>query len=240
MPQKLTTERFIEKAKEVHGNKYNYSKVEYIFSQKKVTIICSIHGEFEQRPNDHLMGKGCYLCGKISSSNKNSSTLEEFISKAKEIHISKYDYSLVKYINTQTKVKIICPVHGIFHQTPHKHLSGNGCPKCSSSKGENRIRSYLIQNNILFEEQKRFKNCKNKLPLPFDFYLHRYNTLIEYDGELHFNKSRRKNSNEKFQKTIKHDKIKNNYCAENGINLIRVSYLVEDVEGFLDKGIERS
>ena len=127
----LTTEDFIRKAKEVHGDKYDYSKVEYVNGKTKVCIICPMHGEFWQRPGGHLGGKGCPRCGVAKRSTSKSSTTEEFVRKAKEIHGDKYDYSKVEYTKAQTKVCIICPEHGEFWQTPNGHLSGAGCPKCA-------------------------------------------------------------------------------------------------------------
>lgn len=122
----LTTEEFIQKAKGIHGNKYDYSLVECKNSGTKVKIICPKHGEFEQVPSNHLMGNGCGKCaGNIKLTNG------EFIKKAKQIHGDNYDYSLVKYVNTDTNIKIICPVHGEFEQRPSVHLKSQGCPRCS-------------------------------------------------------------------------------------------------------------
>ena len=122
----LNRENFQEKAKEIHGDKYDYSKVEYINTKTKVCIICPVHGEFWQTPDKHINRKhGCQKCAKNCKQ-----TLEQFVEKAKEIHGDKYDYSKVEYINTDTKVCIICPEHGEFWQTPHMHLKKQGCPKC--------------------------------------------------------------------------------------------------------------
>ena len=126
MGKKLTTSEFVKRAREAHGNKYDYSKVEYAGTHKNVCIICPKHGEFWQRPDIHLNGNGCPKCGIESI----SSTKEEFINKAREAHGDKYDYSKVKYVNNHTDVCIICPEHGEFWQTPNSHLKGNGCPKC--------------------------------------------------------------------------------------------------------------
>lgn len=123
--KKLTTLEFIEKAKKVHGNKYNYSKVVYINNRSKVCIICSQHGEFWQEPYNHLKGFGCCECG-----GHKKYTNDDFISKANKIHNNKYDYSKVEYVNTDTKVIITCPEHGDFLITPHHHLNGVGCTKC--------------------------------------------------------------------------------------------------------------
>ena len=127
---RLTTKEFIKNAKEIHADKYDYSKVDYKNSSTKVCIICSDHGEFEQRPGDHLKGKGCPRCGVVSSSDKNRSNTENFIEKAIEIHGNRYDYSKVDYKSATTKVTIICPTHGKFEQTPNNHLRSQGCPDC--------------------------------------------------------------------------------------------------------------
>lgn len=129
-----TTKEFIENAKKVHGDKYDYSNVNYINSKIKVNIICHKHGQFEQTPNDHLNGHGCKKCGIEIATIKNRKKLEDFIKKAKEIHGNRYDYSKVDYINCKTKVNIICSEHGEFFQTPNSHLFGRGCPGCSGTK----------------------------------------------------------------------------------------------------------
>ena len=124
-----TTEQFIEKCSKIHNNKYDYSKVKYTHNKDKVCIICPEHGEFWQVANLHLGGCGCPRCNK-----SNKLTIESFIEKAKQIHSNKYDYSKVKYVNSQTKVCIICPEHGEFWQTPNAHLNGHGCRKCDNER----------------------------------------------------------------------------------------------------------
>ena len=127
----MTLDGFIKKAKEVHGDKYDYSKVEYKNSKTKVCIICPIHGEFFQTPYNHLKGFGCSKCGHEKTSSAKTSNTSTFIEKAMSVHNDKYDYSKVNYVKSNEKVCIICPRHGEFWQTPNKHLSGNGCPKCA-------------------------------------------------------------------------------------------------------------
>ena len=126
MAKKLTTEEFIAKAKKVHGDKYDYSKVIYESAVKKVCIICPVHGEFWQTPNSHLSGGGCLKC----ATKQTIFTTEQFIAKAREVHGDKYDYSKVKYVSGNQKVCIICPEHGEFWQRPYNHLKGQGCHKC--------------------------------------------------------------------------------------------------------------
>lgn len=127
----ITTENFIEKAKSVHGDKYDYSKVEYKNNNTKVCIICPKHGEFWQTPESHLQGCGCPDCVGLKKWDT-----EKFIAKAKEVHGDKYDYSKTHYINKRTKVTITCPIHGDFIQCAHNHIQGQGCPECGKEKNK--------------------------------------------------------------------------------------------------------
>jgi hypothetical protein len=128
MTVRLTTRDFITKATSQHGDKYDYSLVDYVNSQTKVKIICADHGQFEQNPKHHSRGRGCYkCCGGVNLG------AETFIKRATEKHGGRYDYSLVDYVTNKTKVKIICHQHGVFEQIPNSHLNGNGCPECGGS-----------------------------------------------------------------------------------------------------------
>jgi hypothetical protein len=129
---KYTGEKFIEKAIEVHGDKYDYSLVEYIKSDKKVKIICKEHEIFEQTPRDHLTGRGCSYCGKLNRAKKQTFTQEQFIEKAIKVHGENFDYSQVEYVNSQTHIKLKCNICGYeFSQVPNSHLQGYGCDKCA-------------------------------------------------------------------------------------------------------------
>ena len=134
---KYDTKSFIEKAKEIHGDKYDYSKVEYVNQATKVCIICPKHGEFWIRPSHHINSgrnsRGCPKCGDIERRKNTRKNTEWFIKKAKEIHGDKYDYSKVNYIHSMSGVCITCPIHGEFWQTPNRHLSHHGCPKCGGN-----------------------------------------------------------------------------------------------------------
>ena len=131
MSKPLTKEIFIERARKIHGDKYDYSKVEYIDNKTKVCIICPIHGEFWQRPYEHWHGKGCKKCANEIIGNTLRKTTEQFIKDAKKVHSDKYDYSKVEYKGAHTKVCIICPKHGEFWQTAGSHLQGQGCLECA-------------------------------------------------------------------------------------------------------------
>lgn len=144
--EQSNTEDFIRKAKEIHGDKYDYSKVNYTYNRGKVIIICSEHGEFIQIPHDHLHGSGCSKCFEKKRGESQKLNTEDFIRKAKAVHGNNYDYTKIKYINTHTKVIIICPEHGEFSQTAANHLQGQGCVKCSGR--------YTITTNEFIDKAK--------------------------------------------------------------------------------------
>ena len=129
MSRRLTTEQFIEKAKAVHGDRYDYSSVNYVNFLTNVTIICPDHGPFPQTPGNHLSNKGCRDCGGTKPL-----TTETFIEKAIALHDDRYDYSQVEYVDIFTSVTIICPDHGPFPQVPHDHLAPSGCRACAGTK----------------------------------------------------------------------------------------------------------
>ena len=121
------SQKFIDKVKEFHDNKYDYSKVNYVNNKTKVTIICPVHGEFEQIPSAHY-NHGCDKC-RVDNNRK---SIEQFIKDANNIHDEKYEYSKVDYLNTTTPVKIGCTTCGTyFTQRPNDHLNGSGCPVCN-------------------------------------------------------------------------------------------------------------
>lgn len=148
-------------------------------------------------------------------------TLKEFIEKAKKVHNNKYDYSLVEYKNSTTKIKIICPIHGIFMQSPITHYK-SGC-QCCSSHGEEKILNYLNNKDLKFFKEYKFDDLFDKRRLSFDFYLPEYKLLIEYNGIQHyknvFNKQRKK-----FLLQKHHDWLKRKYAKENGYRLLTIPY----------------
>lgn len=139
-----STSEFIEKSIKIHGNKFDYSKVEYIGSHIKVCIICPEHGEFYQPPTNHLSGNGCPKCAwKYKRGKYRLTTLETFLTQAKGIHGDKYDYSKVKWKNTYTSITIICPIHGEFTQVPQNHIRLKcGCRKCGREIANSKVNKY--------------------------------------------------------------------------------------------------
>lgn len=122
---------FIEAARIIHGDKYNYSSVQYVDAKTKVIISCPAHGEFEQSPTNHLSGNGCPKCGREESRKKHRLSTEEFVNKAQSRHGDKYRYDDVEYGGTREEVAIVCSKHGTFRQRPNDHLSGRGCASCA-------------------------------------------------------------------------------------------------------------
>lgn len=274
-------DKMLYKAKSIHGDKYDYSKFEYINSRTKVCVICHKHGEFLQRIDHHLKGSGCPKCAGVASvsfdefstraKNKHNNfysyientyintgskvgivcpkhgvfyqlvsshllgcgcpkcnggirlDVDSYISKAKKIHGNYYDYSMVEYVNAKTKVKIICPRHGVFLQEADSHLCGKGCPKCKSSILENMVMNSLNKNNILYDYQYKISEMGKK---SYDFYLPSFNLIIECQGEQHFspvNFSSRMSDDEQlnfFNERINLDYHKYNAAINNGIDIV--------------------
>ena len=209
----MATDGFIKRCKEIYGEKYDYSKVEYVNNHTKVCIICPEHGEFWQIPNNHLSGYGCRACG----IEKQTSTKEEFIKKARKVHGDKYDYSKVDYVNAMTKVRIICHEHGEFWQTPKEHIRGYGCPKCNLSHLERSVMNYLDDMEITYDYQKRFKWLGMQ---SLDFYLPDYNVGIECQGGQHFFHVEHFGGDKGFKKTLERDKRKKELCDKHWVKLL--------------------
>lgn len=218
--KRLNTQTFIEKARKVHGDKYNYSKVNYINNKTKVCIICPEHGEFWQTPSRHLCGDRCPMCFKSEKK-----TTEQFIEEAKEVHGNKYDYSKVNYQGNKKKVEVICPKHGSFFMTPLYHLQGHGCLYCNESHLERDVNSILEKLGLLFIRQKRFDWLGKK---SLDFYIPKYKLAIECQGEQHFMVLKYFGGDDEFKKRVKYDISKNVECEENNVKIL---YIVSNNDG---------
>lgn len=136
------TQTFIKKSSIVHNNKYDYSKVKYVNNSTLINIICPEHGEFCQLPSNHLKGEGCYECGRVRTNTKRIIPIKVQLEKCKEVHNNFYDYSLVtENTKAMDKIKIICPIHGVFEQILNNHLRGEGCYKCGRDKTQEKQRT---------------------------------------------------------------------------------------------------
>ena len=222
--KKITnTKEFIEEAKKIHGETYDYSKVEYKISMEPVTLICKTHGDFQIRPNNHISNEyGCFKCGhnmKIFSTN-------EFIEEAQQIHGDTYDYSKVVYSKMTGKVKIICRnCNEEFEQTASNHITHRQGCSCFKKKTETKLHDALkqIYSTIIKEFKKSW--CKNKRYLPFDFCIPELKIIIELDGKQHFC-----DINffpQPFIERHERDVYKEKCANENGYHTIRI--LQEDV-----------
>lgn len=303
---RLKKDDFIQKAKSIHGDKYDYSKVDYINNYTKVCIVCPKHGEFWQSPKNHLIQMGCPSCGKESTKEKRLRTNDEFISDCKRIlgdylffdktnyvhskkkviitcpihgdfsvypcqvyrgegcpkcsseqrkkenanrffenanikYECKYDYSKSIYINSQTKLEVICPKHGSFWITPNTHLTYCGCPHCSESSGEKMVRERLSKYKINFKQEFFIRNdnllCLNK-NFRVDFYLPDYNTIIEYNGIQHYEENAMFNMRT-LEQQQERDYALRQYCNENKIKLIEIPYTeYNNIEEILTKELK--
>ena len=231
---------FFTEAKKKHGDIYDYSDVNYINRKNKIKIICKKHGTFEQSPANHLIGQGCPECGKIKTRIKK----HEFIKRANKVHKGYYDYSNLNFYMASKKLSIICPVHGVFNQNGSAHLIGQGCPRCKSSKGEEKIMSWLLSNSIGFEAEKKFKKCKFVKQLRFDFVLNKSDgrlIAIEFQGKQHYKVSSNNffGGKEAFIKRQKRDQIKRDFCKKEGIKLIEIPYWdFDNIEEILTKELD--
>jgi hypothetical protein len=251
-PTRKTTEVFIQQARILHNDKYDYSKTVYILNNIPVIVICPHHGEFATIPQNHLKihknknwkATGCPSCGKelvISRNKAGTLTDQEFLDRAQEIHDYRYEY-ISTFAGYHYPIIIKCNKHGEFKQTANNHLRGTGCPRCKNSKGSTKVAKILTSVNIDYIPEYSFDDCKgDKKELFFDFYLPSLNILIEYDGEQHYRpvrfnpKMTMAQAQTVFDKAKRYDFIKNQYCLVKNIRLIRVPYFEKDMKGFLHR-----
>lgn len=232
--QTLTKEKWIENARKIHGDKFDYSQCEYTGSHIKTRIICRDCGNvLHQSPHSHLV-RGCSVC-----SRKHKYSTEEWVELARKSHGGAYDYSRTEYKGANEKVLIICPRHGGFWQTPREHISGNGCPVCGKNKGEGRVAAFLETkgyrlNETYFVEQT-FSGCEDKAPLRFDFYIPTKNLLIEYNGIQHYESRELFGGERQLHIQRHHDWLKRKYARDHGIRLLTIPYTrYGDIPALLD------
>lgn len=224
--RRSTRDQFVKRAKEVHGNKYDYSEVVYKSARHKVGIRCLTHGVFEQIPSQHLRGKGCQICM------SQRLTKDEFIKRSKQIHGKKYDYSQVAYLNAHEEVDIGCPQHGFFKQSPNSHMRGFGCRKCGGLKSENNVEQKLIASFPKYRLMRHFRvySTVHKRRRYFDFVICRSggeHVVVEYDGEQHFRPVRfggisKQRALDNLQKQKEIDRMDIELCHGLGWTLFRI------------------
>lgn len=242
--KRISFDKFVVMARQKHGDKYIYDPHDFAsdtkdhHGKKWLTIECIKHGKFNQRMGRHLTGDGCFECSKEQRAEVRRTSFEDFVEKANKVHNGIYKY--VGFVGTfknvdATKIEAVCSSHGNFVQSVHSHLAGNGCAKCSLSKGERKIREWLDDKKVEYEIQKKFDACRNtetNRHLKFDFFVPKFNALIEYDGPQHFEYGgfvgKHKITKSELESVKKRDKIKNKFAKDNGFSLIRIRYDLQD------------
>ena len=239
--KKKTTEEFMNEISLLDDSNEYQLLSEYKNNKEKINfkhLLCN--KEFKMRPNDFLNGYRCPHCYGNTANKKTTEEIKEKIYKLVGDEFSMID----EYINCREKIKLRhnkCGTEFLIKSNEFIVL-GNRCPYCKSSKGEKLIQNFLEKNNIKFISQKRFNNCRDKLPLPFDFYLEDYNLCIEYDGEFHYEVKKfvegKDYNKQQLELTQKHDRMKNEYCENNNIKLLRISYKEkDDIERIIDEAL---
>ena len=174
-----STDWFIDKAKKVHGDMYDYNNADYLRNKEKIKIVCEKHGEFEQTPADHLQGRGCQACAKEYTAEQVRLSFNEFVTRATSVHGDRYKYN--NYIDYETPVEIICNDHGVFLQKPGIHIGGCGCSKCTTkdSKAERDIRAFVKSLDIDVEDSGNRIIIK---PKELDIVIPSKRMAIEHNG----------------------------------------------------------
>ena len=198
---------FEEKAFTIHNNFYSYNESSYVSLGKNMEIICPTHGSFTQKPEKHLMGRGCMKCA-----GNFPLTLDDFKKRADKVHRNSYDYTTSEYNGINHPIDIICKAHGKFSQQAAAHLKGSKCPKCahSISVSEDEIVKIIesMGLNVIVRNRKIIK------PYELDIYIPELNKAIEFNGTYwHYS--------EKHFIPGKHG-LKSKLCRQKGIKLLHV------------------
>lgn len=218
-------EQFLEEMLTINSDIEILSK--YINNKTKVKYKCKKCGQIHECIAQHLLrGVGCPNCYNESK----KTTIKDFINRANKIHSSKYDYSKVKFNVLKDKVVIVCPKHGEFEQEAGAHLQGRGCPKCQRTYGEQLIANWLDLHCIDYVEQYPLQI--NDILLKLDFYIPKYNIIIEYNGEQHYKYVPyfHKGGMTDYDKQVSRDNLLKEYCINNKILLLQIKYNLKNEE----------
>ena len=214
--------------REIYGDLYDYSLAEYNGMHHKIIVKCNKCGNiFEVEPSNHKKGRGCPFCALEKKKEKLRLPVDIVKERIAEKFCDKYDLSEIVYNNVDEKIKLICPEHGEFWQTPFMLFKGCGCQKCGQSVLENEIQTFLNKNNIENVFEKSFEWLGKQT---LDFYLPQHNAAIECQGRQHFAPQRfggvnKEEAENKYKDTIKLDEQKRKLCSENGVKLLYYSNL---------------
>ena len=227
-PQKLTQEEYERRVKE----KVPTIKIlsEYKGGTSPITFQCLVCGKISTtQARVPLMGEGCINCRNNKLSQIQTKKTETFVKELEKVHPN--IKILEEYRGSHTKIRYLCTECGYEHSaTPTNLLTGYGCPRCkSTSKGEEKIEAFLKESGIKYEKQKCFDDCRDQLPLRFDFYLPDYDILVEFQGEQHYRVgycfgSTKEEAEKGFEILVKHDEIKREYCHRTGHTELEICY----------------
>ena len=214
-----STDEFIKKAQNIHGDLYDYTNVKYINNKTHILLKCNgCLNSFKTTPNMHIQQK----CGCPSCYGNNQITKKDFIKKFINIHGSEFKFDKLEVQKANDIIIIYCNTHGYYNTTQKKSLYlKNGCPNCSESRGEKMVRLFLEKNNLTFQREYIIKSLGN---YRFDFFIPSKNTIIEFDGKQHFQPIPFFGGIRALRKTKHNDYIKTMYCINNHINIIRIKY----------------
>lgn len=215
-------DHYISRARERHGDRFSYPGISYKGRAAYLTVVCPVHGEFEQNAQDHITGEGCVKCSFPLHSQ------ETFVTLAKAAHNGRYSYEKSVYRKALEKVRIICPTHGEFWQTPSSHINdGQGCPRCAGvgpSSGQIEIAEFLREHaEVVLEERLAPSNKR------LDLYLPAHSLAIEYHGLVWHST--------KFSKDPKKDHAKHKLAEAKGI---RVIHIYQDEWKFRQEVVKRT
>ncbi len=213
---------FIEEAKRIFPE-YDYSKVDYFNDETEIIVICKEHGEFKTTPNRLLSNHQCNKCADALRSEKKTYSIDELLERANKIHHNKYKYFNIKS-GIFNSIDIECSLHGRFQMTWNNHINMHqGCPNCCSSYGEEQVFYFLENNKIEFIKSQTYEDLKDINKLSYDFYLPKYNLLIECQGPQHFKNTYNKPLHE-WHRQLHHDWLKRKYAKDKNIKLLYINY----------------
>lgn len=240
--QRKTNNKFLEEFVKNYGNKYELL-TDYINANTQIKVKCNLCGEIWETKPYHLSHtkSGCPKCANKIRGEKTRKTHYEFVEEIDKKFTTKYEV-IGQYIKANIKIEIKCNTcNNNWNITPNTLLRGIVCPICNQSKGEFLISKYLTDNNILYNSQYIFNECKYKNTLRFDFYLPDQNMCIEYDGIQHFKSVEYFGGEERFKTTIEIDKIKNDFCKKNKIRMLRIPYTkINNIDEILNVKIKKN
>ena len=226
-------DEFLERAAEANPDLEIVETTDYTWHGVSL-VHCKTHDVLYKTMNASILrGCGCRECGNEKTRKLKARTQEEFVQEVSKV--SPHIEVLGEYINARTKIKVRCKNHNeIYYVAPELILRGRGnCPKCTMTSGEYKVANYLDAEGYEYIAQYSFDGDKEIRNKRYDFYVPSINTCIEYDGKQHFEPLENFGGAETFEYTQKSDAIKNAYCEEQGINLIRIPYTVDDVGEYL-------